>query len=345
MVAHDSLVTPPIGATVAEAEAIARSEFGLDGEATHLGGERDDNFRIDTVAGTFALQITNPAQDRAEIEMQQRCLTHIADVDADLPIPHPIAALDGELVATAAVRNTLCVVRVVTFLHGVGLESATATGQRNLGRLAARLDRAMLEFADPRLDREFMWDVARVGATRSLTQHLDDDQRDFVLPWFDHFDEHTDPRLRGLPRQAIHADLNQTNLVWDETESDQITGVFDFGDMVRSARIVEPTLAAAYQSMGQTDPVSVIARVISGYHEVSALSGAEIGLVPDLVMARFVQSLVIGAWRAELHPNNREYILSDSDGSWTALQQLHDIGTDQVRAVVHAACESGGIDD
>ena len=177
MAANESLITPPIGATPAEASAIARSEFGLEGEATALGGERDDNFRIDTDRGTFALQIANPAQDPAELDMQQVCLVHIAGVDADLPIPRPETARDGNLVGTASIRDVVCPVRVVTFLHGTSFDSTSAAGQRNLGRLAARLDAAMLEFDHPLLDRNLMWDVARVGSSRDRIRYLDDEQR------------------------------------------------------------------------------------------------------------------------------------------------------------------------
>jgi hydroxylysine kinase len=341
MAANESLIASPIGATLAEASAIARSQFGLEGEATALGGERDDNFRIETDRGDFALQIANPAQDPAELDMQQRCLSHIALVDAGLPVPRPVTTCDGDLVGSASIRDVVCPVRTVTFLHGASRESATEPGQRNLGRLAARLDAAMLGFDHRLLDREFMWDVARVGSTRSRIRYLDDERRRLVLAWLDHFDEYTAPRLAGLPRQPIHADLNQTNLVWDRDQSDEIAGVFDFGDMVRSERIIEPAVAAAYQSLGREHPATVIAQVVGGYHEIGALSGAEIGLVPDLVMARLVQSLVIGAWRAELHPHNRHRILADAKRAWIGVQQLTEIGADQIREVVHATCESG----
>ena len=116
--------------------------------------------------------------------------------------------------------------------------------------------------------------------------------------------------------------------------------MIDFGDVIRSPRIIDPAIAVAYQCFGQEDLPGVAADVVGAYHQVMTLSGAEIELVPDLVMARLVQSLTIGCWRAELHPENRDYILADAEPAWQAMQRLDQIGTEAMGSAVAEACRS-----
>ncbi len=51
--------------------------------------------------------------------------------------------------------------------------------------------------------------------------------------------------------------------------------------------------------------------------------------MPELAAARMAQSLLISAWRAELHPDNVDYILADADDCLTTLGLLaeHDPAT------------------
>ena len=46
------------------------------------------------------------------------------------------------------------------------------------------------------------------------------------------------------------------------------------------------------------------------------------GYVPELAAARMAQSLLISAWRAELHPDNVDYILADADDCFATLALL-----------------------
>ena len=44
--------------------------------------------------------------------------------------------------------------------------------------------------------------------------------------------------------------------------------------------------------------------------------------MPDLAAARMAQSLLISAWRAELHPDNVDYILADAEDCFATLERL-----------------------
>ena len=232
-------------------------------------------------------------------------------------------------------------VRLVTFITGSPMPEGFSTGllRRNLGELLARIDQALHGFEHPEQDREYSWDVAQLGSIRGHIHHLADARLDFVSRWMDHFDDEVEPRISTLPSQVIHSDFNAGNLIVNPATPETVIGVIDFADVIRSARVIDPAVAVAYQCFGQRDPVLVAAEFIGAYHQVTALSSAEIELVPDLVTARLVQSLAIGAWRAQLHPDNRDYILSDAEPAWQAIQRLEEVGTVSLRDAIHDACE------
>ena len=60
-VSDDVLEARAPDVTTELATGIARSAFGVEGEATPLDGERDRNFRIDAEGGSFVLKVGNPA--------------------------------------------------------------------------------------------------------------------------------------------------------------------------------------------------------------------------------------------------------------------------------------------
>jgi len=331
MTADELLTTPPVGASLDEAAEIAHTYFGLSGSVTSLGGESDDNFRVATPDGDFSLKIANPANRPSILEMHQLALSHIASTDPSLPIPAPVRTSGGDLVGVARFETGVAAVRMVTFITGSHIPEGFSTGllRRNLGNLLARIDQALQDFEHPEQDRAYSWDVAQLGSIRGQIHHLADDRLDFVSRWMDHFNDEVEPRISTLPSQLI------VNPATPET----VIGVIDFADVIRSARVIDPAVAVAYQCFGQQDPVLVAADFIGAYHQVTALSSAEIELVPDLVTARLVQSLAIGAWPAQLHPDNRDYILSDAEPSWRAIQRLEEVGTVALRDAIHDACE------
>jgi len=341
MTADELLTTPPVGASLDEAAEIAHTYFGLSGSVTSLGGESDDNFRVATPDGDFSLKIANPANRPSILEMHQLALSHIASTDPSLPIPAPVRTSGGDLVGVARFETGVAAVRMGTFITGSHIPEGFSTGllRRNLGNLLARIDQALQDFEHPEQDRAYSWDVAQLGSIRGQIHHLADDRLDFVSRWMDHFNDEVEPRISTLPSQVIHSDFNAGNLIVNPATPETVIGVIDFADVIRSARVIDPAVAVAYQCFGQQDPVLVAADFIGAYHQVTALSSAEIELVPDLVTARLVQSLAIGAWRAQLHPDNRDYILSDAEPSWRAIQRLEEVGTVALRDAIHDACE------
>ena len=68
-------------------------------------------------------------------------------------------------------------------------------------------------------------------------------------------------------------------------------------------------------------------------------------LNPELAAARMTQSVLISAWRAELHPDNIDYILADQEDCFSTLARIDDRGAATLAAALADACGMTGAGD
>jgi Ser/Thr protein kinase RdoA (MazF antagonist) len=113
--------------TDAQASRMARELFGIDGAATPLASERDQNFRI---GADFVLKIANLTEIRAFLEAQHAFLDGLRAAKTGLSWPEAsgIAECEGHLV------------RVLSWIPGTPLAEA-----RKSPELLASLGRAMAQ--------------------------------------------------------------------------------------------------------------------------------------------------------------------------------------------------------
>jgi len=83
-----------------EASEIAKVHFGIEGRATPMSSERDNNFRISAADGrSFVLKVSHPAEDPTVVDFQVSALGHIAVTDPHLPVPRVVPAASGAATA------------------------------------------------------------------------------------------------------------------------------------------------------------------------------------------------------------------------------------------------------
>jgi len=175
---------------------------------------------------------------------------------------------------------------------------------------------------------------------RPLLQHIDDlAQRALVERFLDAFEEHALPRLPTLRAQVIHNDLNPHNVIVDAQHPEQLRNILDFGDMVRAPLVNDLGVAAAYQLGSGADALAPALEFIAAYHRRNPLQPAEQEILADLMATRLVMTLSITAWRASLHPENRDYILRNVHQAWSSLQGLAGLTRSEAQARIAAACQ------
>ncbi|MGE3363185.1 MAG: phosphotransferase [Rhizobiaceae bacterium] len=312
-----------------EAERLASGLFGVTGSAAILSSERDQNFRIVATDGqAFILKAANAAEDRQALASQNTLLLHLAAVAPDLPVPRLIAASDGSVMRLAAgASGQMHPVRLLTCLPGevAAVRPRSTAFRRELGRVAARLDRALENFDWRVPDHGLIWDLKHTAKLRPLLDHFEvRQQRLLAERALGLFDAVVAPRLDRLPVQAIHNDLNGNNVLVDPARPDALSGIIDFGDAVRSARVFEVAVAAAHQTFGEADPVAAAADVVGGYFEGARLTEDEAVVLPVLILARLAVRMGVIAGRRLTHPGSGHFDPSVETSVWRTMEIIAD---------------------
>jgi hydroxylysine kinase len=323
------VASPPAG--IEEIEALARAQFGLDVRAAPLTGERDRNFHlVDRDDRNFVLKVIHPAEAPDVTDLQSRLLLHVEAAAPDLAVPRLVRPLDddGLEFVWLADGQPARRVRCLTYLAGRPLHQAagSAAQRHNLGAFLARLDLALADFRHPAESHDLLWDLKRVPRARALLADLAHaGKRTAAEAALDRFREHVTPMLPSLRAQVIHNDFNPHNVLADVIADDVISGVIDFGDVVRSPLVQDQAVAAAYQIGASGHPLQGAADMATGFHAVCPLLPEEIELLPDMIAARLALTIAVSSWRAARHPDNADYILRNQTTAWNGLQRLQDV--------------------
>lgn len=337
------LTTTPPAFTNTEVIAIASRHFGIEAQVKPLVSERDQNFRLDASDGRqFMLKISNHAEQLQVVDFQNRALQHVETHDTSLPLPRVIAGIGGATHCCVQKDGRSHFVRVLSWLDGdiLGDVKISAELSQRLGRLLARLGLALEHFDHPGSNPPLLWDMKRAAGLRDLLACIEDTElRQLVEKTLDTFDLTVKPNLDTLRRQVIHNDMNLGNVLMDKNQAEQICGLIDFGDMVKSPLIIDLAVACAYQLSDGHDPLSGALPMIAGYHGVRPLQPIEMELLTNLIRTRLITSLLIGSYRVNLFPENRDYLLISQKPAIRNLRRLQQLGHEEALERIQKCCK------
>ncbi|MBD9373680.1 aminotransferase class III-fold pyridoxal phosphate-dependent enzyme [Rhizobium sp. ARZ01] len=318
--------------------ALLRDSYAMAGEVSALPGEHDLNYRIRRTDGaTFLLKLHAPGAP-LDLAMQMAVLDHLANVAPDLPISRALPGVNGAAITTARVRGER-IARLLTWLPGeVWSRSAARVDESvaTLGRLLGELDRSLESFSHAGAVRHYAWDIGRAGMHLENVDLIeDDDKRQAVRSILAHFVESVLPRLETCPRQVIHNDANDYNVLLDA--AGRVSGLLDFGDMVETWRVIEIAVAGAYALIGTADPVDTLCRLAAAYHAVNPINEAEAEVIFDLVRTRYAVSMCMAAKQIRDNPENT-YLLVSQEDVWRELLRLQRENRSIAVARIRDAC-------
>lgn len=330
----DTLAAPLARIDDAVLARVAETGWGLEVTSVRrLDTERDDTVLVTHATGRHVLKVAHPLDDPAVLDLQCAALQHAARRDPDLPLPHLLPDLDGSLLRpVAGARGEPRLARLLGYLEGAVLDyGATTRAQRvAVGAAAGRLSLALADLEHPAADRILAWDLQRIGALRPLLRHVADvDARRLVEAELDAYDDHVGAELRASRQQVVHNDINADNVVVDPASGSFVTGILDFGDIVRSSLVGDLAVAMCY-AVGagaslrhdDVDLWDAPYDVARGYRSVRDLMPHEVALLPGLVRLRFAQRLLLNSWLAASDPSNAHYTGRSIARSVTALGRL-----------------------
>jgi 4-aminobutyrate aminotransferase-like enzyme/Ser/Thr protein kinase RdoA (MazF antagonist) len=316
------LEAPPPRFTAEEIASIAAELFGLHGEASDLGSERDQTFLIDDGNAGGVLKISNLGEDGDVLDLEARAIEHISRVDPDLPV--------ARLRASGTYEGYF--VRLFERLRGH--EGGPELDDRALfeyGATHARLNLALRGFFHPAAGRNLLWHLQSAAELRPLTSAIpNESRRRLVENVLDRFEERVAPRWPMLRAQVVHGDLNLDNVLLDDRG--RISAIVDFGDVGFSAHAADFAvgLASLLRGRPHDDLFRAARTAIDGYQSRIPLEPLELELLGYLVAARLAAIVTISAWRVERYPENAAYIQAWDDDSWKLLEQFDAFGYDKV---------------
>jgi len=327
------------GAVVASA---VFEQFGLSGDYTELVSERDQNFRLTTADGTsFVVKISGRAEDPIVTDFQIAGLIHLESRGL-AGVPRILRTTSGQDRGAIHTDNgSEFSLRVVTWLGGKLLCDFDVSPDiaERLGQRLAELDLALEDFSHDGESQFLIWDSQRAGDLRSLLIHVNDAAvRESVENVLDDFDNKVKPVLEDLPRQVIHNDANDENILLDSNSD--ISGIIDFGDMLRAPRIVEVATAASYLRTDD-DPLRLIEPFVAAYDSKNALLDAEFELLFDLIRTRLAMTLIILYWRLaarEKADPYRQKSLAANSNALNFLQNLSALGREAFIERIYRKC-------
>ncbi|MCH8301671.1 MAG: phosphotransferase [Proteobacteria bacterium] len=330
---------------------LVREHYGLEARLEALLSERDQNFLLRCDDGRqFVVKIVNAAEDPLATDFQSQALlyleAHLANNDCPINVPRILRTTGGRTHLPVTSAGAQHVMRVITYLAGIPLGNTPASPVlcRRLGVCLAHLGRALHGFDHPGSDHGLLWDMQQALQLRRILEHVSDrDLRRHIAQTLDDFEAHALSQFKDARSQVIHSDLNPENVLIDPEDRSSITGVIDFGDMLKAPLIVDVAIGASYLRATVGNPLAGIAEFLVGYHSVTPLEISEIDMLFDLIKTRLATSISILSWRATLRGADDPYLTGSVASASSAaefLKILRELPRENVQQTFRQICAS-----
>ncbi|WP_049972580.1 aminotransferase class III-fold pyridoxal phosphate-dependent enzyme [Haladaptatus cibarius] len=331
----EPIVTDPPAVDTSRVSEIAKRNFGKSGTVSELGGERDQNFRIETDKGDgFVLKIFNRADGREILNFRTQAIQHIQSTDHDLPIMEIVPTNDGDPWTSVDENGETYFVQMYTYVSGqkVSLGDLDDDALYAYGVSIAKMGQALRGFFHPEAQYDILWDLRHASDFRSLLENVSDDQRrDTAERVLDQFEERVEPEFDSLRAQVVHNDLGPDNVLFDD--NNRVSGITDFGDLTYTALVCDLAVVLANVMNRHENSISAAESVVRGYVSVTPLEEEEICLLPVLVLTRLVVRGLMHAWKSEKYAHNTD----DANELWNSLISLEETGLDVIERLLRTA--------
>ncbi|MEZ4411767.1 MAG: peptidoglycan DD-metalloendopeptidase family protein [Gemmatimonadales bacterium] len=318
--------------------------WGIEGDLHPLAGEFDLNFRVDAHDGRqFVLKVMRSSSDHAFVEMLCTAHVQIRTRDDTVPVPPVLPLPSGELwCARPDERGQPRFLWLLAALPGEVYASTfphTLPLIHELGGCVARLDRALVGFTHPQLQRGMKWDLRHAGWIAAHLDRIGDLDRRALLGRVLARHAKLLSALSGQPLAPIHNDVNDYNVLVapEEDGTPRVTGILDLGDLILGPIVAEIAIAAAYVALDHPHPERAIAALVAGYHAETPLSGAQLELIWPLLLTRLAVSVVNSAMVAKERPGDSYVVVSEAP-AWRFLERAQDFSEARMAAHLRAAC-------
>ncbi|AXT25184.1 aminotransferase class III-fold pyridoxal phosphate-dependent enzyme [Ruegeria sp. AD91A] len=324
--------------------AALRRLWGLDARLTRLDGEYDLNFLVHATNGQdYVLKAMRAGCDADLVDLQIKALAHIATAAPGLPFPKVFPDLTGAMLPEIAdSEGQRRLVWLLECLPGQCYAKAAPKSEElilKLGRVLGATDRALEGFEHEGLHRpDFKWDLMQAGWIADKLGIIPDPARQELLTEICQAFAAIADVLADLPKQAIHNDANDYNILVEGelSERRRISGLIDLGDMCAAPRICDLAIAGAYVVLDHPKPERALAALVKGYHAANRLRADEVDLIWPLLRMRLAVSVVNSTLMAAENPDD-PYVTISQAPAWRFLENAS-VNGGLMSARLRAAC-------
>ena len=149
------------------------------------------------------------------------------------------------------------------------------------------------------------------------------------------FKNRVTPFVHDLPKQWIHTDLNDQNVLQGET---QMVGIIDFDELLYSYRVVDIATALMYFSIdgGEKNSMRIIAAIFRGYSSLITLNKSELNVIYTLILTRFCASICMSNYNYNFIDPGNDYLLIHADKGKHLLKHFYVMGEKEfMRQLTH----------
>lgn len=196
--------------------------------------------------------------------------------------------------------------------------AATRPRYVDLGRVVGRVLASLNGLRHPAGARTHDWDLTQAGRHRANVEHVPDPQRRRVLERGFLLHASALPMLAGCPRQIIHGDVNDENVLVDQ---DRVVGLLDAGDAIENPAICELAIALAYAMLDADDPLEAGAAIVGACAAERPLREDELRVLAPLVCGRLSVTVAMAAKGRTIDPDHPTWFVTDAR-AWRLLERL-----------------------
>ncbi|WP_299076954.1 aminotransferase class III-fold pyridoxal phosphate-dependent enzyme [uncultured Ruegeria sp.] len=321
-----------------------RTHWGLEVKLSRLDGEYDLNFLVQAKNGQdYVLKVMRAGCARELVDLQIKALEHIATEAPGLPFPKVLPDLKGALLVD--IQDETGEQRLAWLLERLPGQCYAKAAPKSeelilkLGRVLGATDRAFEQFEHDSLNRAgFKWDLTQAGWVADKLEVVSNPDRRALLAGIAIEFDGIAGQLSALPKQAIHNDANDYNILVEGElgQRQTVSGMIDLGDMCAAPRICDLAIAGAYIVLDHPKPERALTALVRGYNAANRLSPAEVDLIWPLLRMRLAVSVVNSTLMAMENPDD-PYVTISQNPAWRFLENTS-INGGLMPARLRAAC-------
>ena len=291
-------------------------------DVTLMPGYDDTNYCVTTPTHTKYVLKMSPSDraDLTQVPTQIELLMRLKETEVGELIPGVVPRRDGK---RWGVYEDGWVGRVMEYIEGELVGKAEIHSEEmwvEVGKTVGLLDRCLagIECEEVGNKREVSMDIALSTLQTRLHYISTPSDTLCVQSLLSTYQLHVLPLLPSLPRQLIHNDLHDYNMLCSDGK---VVGIIDYEDMEVGYRLVDLATMAGMTLMENEDVLDAVTPLIQGFHSVTPLTDQEIDCLLGFIAMRMGMFAVLAAMEKVERPGN-EYLWVDDDLDWARVRTI-----------------------